>query len=130
MGPIDPLGPLLAQIRAQAQAWKEKTPARRAGERDAEPEADAAPPPEDVLARTVSAVAAIPADLPDRRRRAFRLYLQAVLARELGIQDPDGPGFQGLVERVLTAMEDQEGLPDAIARAGDLLLERAQLGVR
>ncbi len=121
MSPIDPLGPLFAQIRAQALAWKKQDP-KRAG---ASASAGEGGPP-DLLEAVVTAVAAIPAETPELPQRAFRLYLQAVLARELGIQDVHAQDVQELLDRVLRGMEEDAGLQEAMERAGTWLVERAR----
>ena len=120
MSSIDRLGPLLAQLRAQALAWKRRAP-------EAEPESSekaqgGTEPGSDWLARVAQGVVAIPRDDPRRPRRAFRIYLEALLARELGIQHPEESGFQELVDRVLETMEADPRLQEAVTKAGDMLL--------
>lgn len=68
---------------------------------------------------------AIRRDDPNRRRKAFRVYLQALLARECGVRRIEDPEFQDLVDRVLDTMESDPRLKGAVETAGDLLLESA-----
>ncbi len=99
MTTIDRSGPLLARIRAQALAWRRRNAAGSDGavEERSSSARDGAP---DWLAQVAQGVAAIAPTDPERRRKAFRLYLQAVLARECGIRAIEDRGFQDLVDRV------------------------------
>lgn len=124
MSTIDPTTRLLAQIRAQAHEWRGRVGAQPGlpapGKRSP---AEGTQGPRDWMAQVAEAVVAIePAD-PDRRRKAFRIYLRAVLARECGIQRTDDQGFQDLVERVQQTMEADPRLKEAIEAAGDMLVE-------
>jgi hypothetical protein len=121
MSPIDPFNPVLAQIRAQALAFRKR--ASPGGATSADPRSPGAAEGEtDWLGQVAQSVSAISADDPQRRRKAFRIYLQAVLARECGIRGVDEPGFQELVDRVLESMETDARLKNAVGDAGDLLL--------
>ncbi len=126
MSTIDPSSRVLAQIRALALEWRQRVgaDAERRGHDD-QRTVSAAPQPRDWMAQVARAVVAIEPTDPDRRRKAFRVYLHAVLARECGIHDADDPGFQDLVERVQHAMEADPRLRSAIDKAGSLLLESA-----
>jgi len=121
---IGPTHPLLAELRARALALRRREPARArsgaTGERRAAQEA-----PQDWSAALARAVVAIDPDDPQRRRKAFRAFLQSVLAREVGIQVPEDPAFQSLVDQVQQAMELNPRLREAMARAGEMLLESA-----
>jgi len=121
MAGIDPSSPLLAHIRAHAVAW------RRTSEARGRPRVSASgvQQPTDWLGQVALEVVAIPADVPQRQRRAFRIYLQALLARECGVDDPHRPAFQALVDRVLETMAQEPSLDEAIVKAGALLLESA-----
>lgn len=125
MSPIDPLGPLLAQIRARAAGLGRKgTDAARPGT-DAAASAPAGGTTT-LLGVVVAEVARLGPELPDRRRRAFRVYLEAVLTCELAIADPKAATYQDLVDRVLASMEGDGRLREAIDRAGDALLGMAE----
>jgi hypothetical protein len=123
MTTIDPSSPLLAQLRAQALAWRRKATARGA-EHVVEERSESAPEAaQDWSAQVAQAVATIHPDDPQRQRKAFRAYLQAVLARECGIHQVDDRGFQDLVDRVQETMESEPTLQRAMLKAGNLLLE-------
>ena len=128
MTTIDSSSQLLAQIRAQALAWRRQGTARGPAERAEEPpRAATAKTPQDWLAQVARAVVAIGPDDPQRQRKAFRVYLQAVLARECRIQSVDDPGFQVLVDRVQQTMEADPRLRSAMATAADMLLASADV---
>lgn len=127
MPPIDPSSPLLAQIRAHAASWRRG--AARPVDVAARP-SESAPqgttePAQAWLAQVAQSVLAIRRDDPNRRRKAFRVYLQALLARECGVRRIEDPEFQDLVDRVLDTMESDPRLKGAVETAGDLLLESA-----
>lgn len=126
MTTIDPSSSLLARIRAHALDWKERVADRRDASTRPEnrPEA-AAEGTSDWMAQVARAVVAIDPNDPDRRRKAFRVYLQAALSRECGIRQVDDLGFQDLVDRVQVTMEADPRLRSAIETAGDMLLQSA-----
>ncbi|UIF89372.1 hypothetical protein [Cupriavidus sp. UYPR2.512] len=84
---------------------------------------------DDLLARVALAVVAISPDDPQGKRRAFRVYLGSVLAREFGVHLINDPGFDELVGRVQDSMEVNPELRAAMDRAGDLLLQAASSSV-
>jgi hypothetical protein len=126
MSTIDPSTRILAQIRALALEWRQRA-GDAAGSRvlDDHQPMSAADRPQDWMAQVARAVVAIEPNDPDRRRKAFRIYLQAVLVRECGIRRADDPGFQDLVDRVQQAMEADPRLRSSIETAGNMLLESA-----
>lgn len=122
MSGIDPTSRILAHIRAQALEWKRRPVAsRERAPTDAPVTAGAS----DWLAQVSRSVVAIPRDAPDRTRRAFRAYLEALLARECGVRQVNEREFQDLVDRVIETMETASNLKDAIAAAGEMLLRSA-----
>lgn len=122
---LGPLGPLIDRLRARPLALKPRAGRKTDSASEAEP-----PVADDALEPRAfaAAIAAIPPDAPDRRRRVFRAFLQAILARELHLRDPDAPASQELIERVLEAMEGQPDLRAAIEKATDELLRRIPRG--
>jgi hypothetical protein len=120
MSTIDPSSRLLAQIRAQALEWKQRIAARRDAQARDAPSSTGA---QDWMAQVARGVVAIDPSDPDRRRKAFRIYLQAVLARECGIQQVGDRAFQELVDRVQETMEADARLRRAIETAGHMLLQ-------
>lgn len=118
---LGPLGPLIDRLWAQALSLDRK-PARSAPAGKArKPSADRSD-----MDAIIAAVASIPEEAPDRRRRTFRAFLEVTLARELGLRDPGTPGCQDLVDRVMSAVEEQERLRRPMEEVVDLLLARAR----
>lgn len=62
---------------------------------------------------------------PDRKRKVFRVFLEAVLLQELGDNLKSDPAFFAMVDQVQTLMEQDESLGKATARAADVLLAQA-----
>jgi hypothetical protein len=125
MTSIGPTRFLLAEIRARAGALRRSAPpsgARSASERPGIA-AEAQPDLSAVVARAVSAIAP---DDPERHRKAFRAYLQAVVARECGFHHPDDPSFQALIDQVQESMGLDPRIEGAMREAGRLLLESAK----
>ena len=118
MTSIDPTSKLLVYLREQAQALRHRAAAapHEAAGRTAGP-----PPrrPEEQLALDIESIAR---DDPQAGRKAFRLYLESVLLRELGPSLANDPGFGALVSRVQSAMESDGALKPAVDEAGALLL--------
>ncbi|CAM3548938.1 hypothetical protein [Paracidovorax anthurii] len=73
---------------------------------------------EQMLAR----LSGIGADDPDRRRRAFRIFLETTLSETFGPQLQDDPGFGDLVDRVMEQMQEDPSLSQACDAAADVLL--------
>lgn len=120
---IDAAARLAEIIRRQVDA------ARDAGRRP--PTAGSRPRTPDGAASTSSGllaavvarrIRAIDETDPDRRRKAFRVFLESVLLAELGQTLINDPGFYQLVEQVQVQMEADTGLAQAIDEAGELLL--------
>lgn len=63
-------------------------------------------------------------DDPQRRRKAFRIFLEGTLSDLLGDEAPADPAFQGLIDRVQLAMETDPELVVDMDRAADVLLSR------
>lgn len=59
---------------------------------------------------------------PQRRRKAFRVFLESILADELGSGLLNDPAYHRVVEDVCRTMEGSSALASAIDRAGDYLL--------
>jgi hypothetical protein len=71
-------------------------------------------------------IKAIPEDDPLRRRKAFRVYLESVLADELGMELLADPAYHGIVERVHAAMDGDSAIAASLEQAGDYLLRAAR----
>jgi hypothetical protein len=76
---------------------------------------------EAALARRVQA---IDRQDPQRRRKAFRIYLEGVLQAEFGAGLVNDPGFHSLVDQVHDLMASDPALCLSIDRAADLLLDQ------
>lgn len=125
MASVGPTSFLLAEIRSRSLALGRRSPpSANAGASGARPPT-ASEPQVDWSAGVAQAVAAIAPDDPQRRRKAFRAYLQAVLAKEFAAFHVDDPGFQALVDQVQESMELDQRLQGAMNEAGRLLLESA-----
>ncbi len=74
-----------------------------------------------VIARRIQAID--PSD-PDRRRKAFRVFLESVLLAELGEALINDPAFYQLVDQVQAQMHSDADLARAMDEAADLLLAR------
>ena len=74
---------------------------------------------EQVVARRLQAIDA--AD-PERRDKAFTVFLESVLLAELGEHLLNDPAFYQLVDRVRAQMQADGSLREAMDRAGDWLL--------
>jgi hypothetical protein len=70
----------------------------------------------------VERIREIAPDDPRRRRKAFRVFLESVLAEEFGATLITDPGYQRLVDTVQEQMEKEPSLAAPMARAIDLLL--------
>ncbi|MRT00174.1 hypothetical protein GJQ57_16150 [Ralstonia pickettii] len=125
MSAIDPTSQLLAYIRTEAQNWRPEV-ARSGRAATPSPSANTPRGSEDLLTRVAQAVVAIDPDDPQRKKKAFRVYLGSVLANELGLHLLNDPGFDDLVGRVQASMEHDPKLSVAMERAGQLLLETAR----
>jgi hypothetical protein len=119
---IPPTVDLLAQIREHALALQQRPIAP--GTKPHTPTSAKPMPdrPDQWIAQVAQSIAAIAPDDPQRRRKAFKAFLEAGLAREFGIADRGGAEFQRLVATVHDAMLADAHVSEAIDRAADLLL--------
>jgi hypothetical protein len=63
---------------------------------------------------------------PQRRRKAFRVFMESVLADELGKDLLNDPAWHRVVDDVCRTMEGNAGLAPAIDQAGEYLLTSAE----
>lgn len=82
----------------------------------------------DVQATIAQRVAAIDPDDPERPRKAFRVFLEAVLLSELGQHLANDPAFYQLVSDVQQQMQADPRLAAAIDRASAALLGQSPKG--
>ena len=123
MSRIDPAGRIAEIVRRQVDALRDPASpgaGRSAGQERRSTSREAASLGA-VIARRVQA---IDPDDPDRRRKAFRVFLESVLLAELGEALINDPGFYQLVDQVQTCMQTDADLARAMDEAADLLLAR------
>lgn len=118
MNTIDPSHGLVAALRAQLAALRERTALR--GEATAAAEAPRRKP-HTVSAAMAQRIQAIAPDDPDRPRKAVRIYLEAELAREFGARVLNDPAFPGMLAAVLQQMEEDARTAAAVEALGRLL---------
>jgi hypothetical protein len=109
-----------ARRPADAQTASARTSADPAGR--ASPGQAASAPWSAAVANALATIA--PQD-PERRRKAFRAFLEASLALELRIEDPHGAEFQQLLAGVQEAMQADPKISAAIDEAGEHLIRQA-----
>jgi hypothetical protein len=116
--PINHVSQLAGVIRTQlaGRGTRAGRPAPRASTRPSAGRSDE-------LARLIELrVGQIAQDDPDRGRKAFRIFLEAVLLSELGEHLVNDVHFHQLVDEVQRAMHDDPGLAPVIEQAiGNLL---------
>lgn len=135
MTTIGPAGDLAAYFRAQLAAVRPAPPAAGdgrtvgvAGSR-AQPagaqraEAQPSAQREDFAGMLARRVAAIDRQDPDRRRKAFRVFLESLMLDEWGAHLINDPGFQQVVDSVQQQMQTQPGLGPLIDEAARRLLD-------
>jgi hypothetical protein len=123
MTSVDATGRILAQIREQAGAIAGRpAPAAKPGT-TAPPKGTPRPGLQTLVAQRVQAIGA---EDPQRRRKAFRIFLESVLVSEMGNELINDPAFHSLVDQVQQAMESDPQLRPAINDAGDYLLSSAR----
>jgi len=67
----------------------------------------------------------IAADDPERKRKAFRIFLESVLERELGSAFQSDIQFGQVIEQVLQQIESDPELNQNSLQAGEILLRQA-----
>lgn len=129
MTSIDAASQLAALVRQQIRASRDAAGLRgKAAPRDhagGEQDAPRAASADDLPALVIRRVAAIDPQDPQRRRKAFRIFLETVLLAELGGDLINDPAFYDLVAKVQAQMEAHPQLAEAIARASDALMAAA-----
>ncbi|HEX5682663.1 MAG TPA: hypothetical protein VFY73_01400 [Ideonella sp.] len=140
MSSINPVNELATYLRGQIGALRgsasvapARTPqtavSRKGGKEDRSralsTELDSARAAEEDLATSIARrVAAIDQADPERRRKAFRVFLESVLLDEWGPQLINDPGFYQLVESVQVQMETDPVLQALMDEAADRLVRR------
>ena len=121
---IDSSARLAELIRLQSEALRDPSSRSSAAKRKNDPAAaSSAARLSAVVSRRVRA---IDADDPDRRRKAFRVFLESVLLAELGNALINDPAFYQVVEQVHAHMAADPELSRAMDDAAGHLLEAAR----
>lgn len=123
MSRIDSAGRIAEIVRRQVDALRDPASphAGRSAAQGRRPASREAASLGAVIARRIHAID--PSD-PDRRRKAFRVFLESVLLAELGEALINDPGFYQLVDQVQAQMHADADLARAMDEAADLLLAR------
>jgi hypothetical protein len=101
IGPLNRLVATIATQLAQTQAPAGAPAARRKGR----PGVQGGPPRQDLAALIALRVQAIDRDDPQRGRKAFRVFLEAVLLSQFGEQLINDPQFHQLVDGIQAALD-------------------------
>ncbi|WP_116138506.1 hypothetical protein [Trinickia diaoshuihuensis] len=127
MSPISPLDRLFQTIQSQSvPAAQTKTAVAKSRQ---EPIGDAGAAKRERLgARLAQRIQAIDRDHPQKRRQAFRLYIEYGLIGRLGEEAASDANFPTLVDQIIRTMEQMESIRDDIDAAADTLLECAANG--
>ena len=112
---IDPRIGLAAALQAQAAA-------RRSRERSATNAAMGEAPVASPALSLADRIRAIPADDPQRRGRAVRMFLESELLREFGGGLVNDPQFAAMVDAVHQQMRDDPAMAQATEALADVLL--------
>ncbi len=118
---IDAASQLNAIVRAQLESTRRERAGSSARQRDSK-EVQKSPDSEQPMLRQIRA---IPADDPERRSKALRIFMEAVLTKEFGARLQVDPGFPHLLDQVIGQMQDDPGLKNACSIAVDSLLQQA-----
>ncbi|MFZ6747278.1 hypothetical protein ACO0LC_29050 [Undibacterium sp. JH2W] len=124
---IESTGQLASIIRSQIDSMRTASKATRATTHGVKKEVakDKKLSPkkkEDLGDLIVKRVAGIPLEDPQRRRKAFRVFLESVLLDELGERLIADPRFFKMVEDIQNQMQTDPELATMIEKATDMLL--------
>ncbi|MFL6676161.1 MAG: hypothetical protein ACJ8LG_23065 [Massilia sp.] len=123
MTQIDSTGRFLLQMSEQISAVARRDGIAARNENKGAPRKASRQNLEQLILERVLAVD--PAD-PDGRRKAFRLFLESVLAHELGPDLLTDAAYNQVVEKVHQTMDKNEALSSAMDKAGEFLLDAAR----
>jgi hypothetical protein len=111
-----PSSKLANQRTSKGQAGSASPKTRTASSRRGQPGA------EDLATALARRIASIDRSDPDRRRKAFRVFLESVMLDEWGAQLINDPAFHQLVDTVQAQMETRPELRAMMSEAADRLL--------
>lgn len=108
------------------QRLVERSVRRAASGVNGKPQTGEMPPgPKDIGSHIAQRIRAIEGSYPERRRKAFRIFLEATLSADLGSDLINDSAFFKLVEEVHESMERDRDLQAVIDTAADELLRLA-----
>lgn len=122
--PIDAPAQLAALIRAQLLTSRglRADGGMRPASRAPNGPPIASPASRDVQQLIARRVQSLQPDDPQRKRKAFRIFLEFVLAQQMNINPVGAPGFDTLVGQVMEQMASDPALAQAMDEAAELLL--------
>lgn len=122
---LDPADQLAALVRAQIDGLRQRAAGARANRR---PGGQAASGHESasLAANASQQIRAIADSDPDRHAKALRVFLESVLASELGTQVVNDPGFSAMVDHVQQRLLGDPDLSAAATEAAEALLKSAK----
>lgn len=127
MNPISPLDRFFQTIRSQsAPVDQTKTvapgsPKESVGKTDAQKR-------DGLAMRLAQRIQAIDPDHPQRRRQAFRLYIEYGLISRLGEEAGSDANFPVLIDQIIRGIEQMPSLQADVDIATDMLFEHASSG--
>jgi hypothetical protein len=121
---IDSTSRFLLQMREQVSASVRQARGEQSGV-SKQPRLSAAAVSRDPQRLIHQRVLAIDPQDPQRRRKAFRVFLESILADELDKDLLNDPAYHRVVEDVYRTMEGNAALAPAIEKAGEYLLQSA-----
>lgn len=128
MGPISPLDRLFQTIQSQPVPAGPAKPAAAASTGSKSIGEAGAAKRERLAARLAQRIQAIDRDHPQRRRQAFRLYIEYGLIGRLGEDAGSDANFPTLVDQIIRGMGEMRSIQEDIDTAADVLLEHVANG--
>jgi hypothetical protein len=121
MTSVDSTSRFLAELRGKVAVYARASAGK--SPRDKGLPAGEKSPLRDARGTIPQRVLAIDLKDPDRRRRAFRIFLESVIIDEFGEDLLNDPDFLRIIDSVHQSMQQDASLQSAIDKAGEFLLE-------
>ena len=80
----------------------------------------------DLEPQVLQRIRAIAPDDPQRRRKAFRIFMESVLLKQLGRSLLGDLEFNRLVDKVVQQIEEDPGLQEGSLSAAEILIEQSR----
>jgi hypothetical protein len=109
---------LAALLRAQVPAFRDAG----ASQRKATDAPSTARPPADLASVVAQRIDALSKDDPDRKRKAFRIFLESLFLQELGAELMTDPAFPDMVSAVQDQMQGDQELAAAADELSEILI--------